>query len=56
METAVTAHAPIAPRPPHVPAELVRQFPYVLGAKTTADPFSFIAEFTVGRRYSGPSA
>lgn len=31
-------------RPDHVPPELVRPFPYVLGATTFADPFSYISE------------
>jgi cytochrome P450 len=32
------------PIPAHVPSDLVRPFPYILGAKTTADPYSFVAE------------
>jgi cytochrome P450 len=35
------AHA-IEPIPAHVPAELVRPFPYILGAKTKVPPHSFI--------------
>jgi cytochrome P450 len=30
--------------PAHVPPGLVRPFPYILGAKTTADPYSFVPE------------
>ena len=34
--------------PPHVPPELVRPFPYGLGAKTDLQPHSFIAEIHQG--------
>jgi cytochrome P450 len=36
------------PLPSHVSPDQVRPFPYILGAKTTADPFSYIAEIHRG--------
>jgi len=35
-------------RPSHVPPELVRPFPYILGRRTTAQPHSFIAAIHEG--------
>jgi cytochrome P450 len=32
------------PLPDHVPAELVRPFPYILGEKTAKDPYSFVPD------------
>jgi len=46
MNGRIASAAPL--RPPHVSSEQVRPFPYVLGAKTTADPFSFIEEIHRG--------
>ncbi len=45
----IEAEAPSSAKlPPHVPSDLVRPFPYILGATTTLQPHSFIAEIHEG--------
>lgn len=39
----MSSAAATADRPTHVSEELVRPFPYILGHKTTDDPFSYVA-------------
>jgi cytochrome P450 len=45
---AQNAHVATPVRPAHVSPDQVRPFPYLLGARTTADPFSFIADIHRG--------
>lgn len=58
MPEADPAH--LMPTPAHVPSELIRPFPYILGARTKLRPHSFIAAIHEGpevfwaeRAYSG---